>query len=59
MAKLQATSQCWPAAIELMGKYIKCIMYTQYTFCIMLINFRYGGGHGGIHLYMVVDIEDD
>ena len=24
----------------------------------MLINCRYGGGHGGIHLYMVVDIED-
>ena len=34
-------------------------MYTQYTHSIMLINFRYGGGHGGIHLYMVVDIKDE
>ena len=25
----------------------------------MLINFRYVGGHDDIHLYMVVDIEDE
>ena len=55
---MQATSQCWPAAIELMGKHIKCIMYTQYTHSIMLINFRYVGEHDDIHLYMMVDIED-
>ena len=34
-------------------------MYTQYTHSIMLINFRYVGGHDDIHLYMMVDIEDE
>ena len=34
-------------------------MCTQYTHSIMLINFRYVGGHDDIHLYMMVDIEDE